>query len=96
MRRVFRAFCFAVRTSHFLRGPCARLERASPHSPKVGTEFENPVPLDPNGDFEIDDTLKLIGGVDDAVPSECASPTLLIRAANGAWLAAGIPNLRNQ
>ena len=54
------------------------------------------MPLDPNGDFEIDDTLKLIGGVDDAVRSEWASPTLLIRAANGAWLAAGIPNLRNQ
>ena len=60
-----------------------------------GTEFENVVPLDPNGNFEIDDSLKL-PGIGDDVPSECPSPLLLIRAANGAWLAAGIPNLRKQ
>jgi hypothetical protein len=37
-----------------------------------------------NGDFRIDDTL-------DPVPSECASPVLLIRNIAGAWFAAGIP-----
>jgi hypothetical protein len=43
------------------------------------------VPLEPNGDFRIDDTLT-------PAPSECASPVLLIRtSANGAWLAAGLP-----
>jgi hypothetical protein len=43
------------------------------------------VPLEPNGDFRIDDVLS-------SVPAECASPVLLIRnAANGAWFAAGIP-----
>jgi hypothetical protein len=42
------------------------------------------VPLEPNGDFRIDDTL-------DSSPSECASPVLLIRASsNGSWFAAGI------
>ena len=34
------------------------------------------VPLEPNGDFRIDDTLT-------SVPSECASPVLLIRNSNG-------------
>jgi hypothetical protein len=44
------------------------------------------VPLEPNGDFRIDDKL-------DPAPFDCASPVLLIRsAANGAWFAAGIPN----
>lgn len=44
------------------------------------------VPLEPNGDFRIDDVLS-------SVPSECASPVLLIRntAGNRAWFAAGIP-----
>ena len=43
------------------------------------------VPLEPNGDFRIDDVLS-------SVPAECASPVLLIRnAANQAWFAAGIP-----
>lgn len=47
------------------------------------------VPLEPNGDFLIDDTLS-------PVPSVCANPVLLIRnAANGGWFAAGIPNLGN-
>jgi hypothetical protein len=44
------------------------------------------VPLDPNGDFRIDDTL-------DSVPSDCASPVLLIRNKVGVWFAAGIPKL---
>jgi len=44
------------------------------------------VPLDPNGDFRIDDTLS-------PVPSACASPVLLIRNTVGVWFAAGIPKL---
>jgi hypothetical protein len=44
------------------------------------------VPLEPNGDFRIDDTL-------DSVPSDCASPVLLIRNGGGVWFAAGIPRL---
>ena len=43
------------------------------------------VPLDPDGDFRIDDVL-------DSVPSECASPVLLIRNVTaGVWFAAGLP-----
>jgi len=42
------------------------------------------VPLEPNGDFRIDDTLN-------PEPSECPSPLLLIRSSgSGAWFAAGI------
>ena len=45
------------------------------------------VPLDPDGNFTISDTL-------DPVASECASPVLLIRATgSGVWFAAGIPKL---
>lgn len=44
------------------------------------------VPLDANGDFRIDDTLN-------SVPSDCASPVLLIRNTSGVWFAAGIPRL---
>jgi len=44
------------------------------------------VPLEPNGDFRIDDTLS-------PVPADCPSPVLLIRNANGVWFAAGIPAL---
>ena len=44
------------------------------------------VPLEPNGDFRIDDTLN-------SVPSTCASPVLLIRNGAGVWFAAGIPKL---
>ena len=46
------------------------------------------VPLAPNGDFRIDDTLS-------SVPAGCASPVLLIRSIGGAWFAAGIPDLGN-
>ena len=46
------------------------------------------VALAPNGDFRIDDTLS-------SVPTECASPVLLIRNTGGVWFAAGIPALGN-
>jgi len=42
------------------------------------------VPLEPNGDFRIDDVLN-------SVPQDCASPVLLIRNTGGVWFAAGIP-----
>ena len=42
------------------------------------------VPLDPNGDFRIDDVLT------PAPPFECVNPVLLIRNLGGAWFAAGI------
>jgi len=44
------------------------------------------VPLAPNGDFRIDETLA-------SAPSECASPVLLIRNTGGVWFAAGVPKL---
>jgi hypothetical protein len=44
------------------------------------------VPLEPNGDFRIDDTLN-------PAPSDCASPVLLIRNTGGVWFAAGIQQL---
>jgi hypothetical protein len=44
------------------------------------------VPLEPNGDFRIDDML-------DSVPADCPSPVLLIRNKGGVWFAAGIPKL---
>jgi len=42
------------------------------------------VPLDPGGDFRIDDVLT------PAPPFECVNPVLLIRNPGGAWFAAGI------
>jgi hypothetical protein len=47
------------------------------------------VPLEPNGDFEIDDVLT-------PLPTECASPVLLIRNVAGTWFAAGIPDLQKR
>ncbi len=44
------------------------------------------VPLAPNGDFRIDDSLN-------PVPADCPSPVLLIRNTGGVWFAAGIPKL---
>jgi hypothetical protein len=45
------------------------------------------VPLEPNGDFRIDDVLA-------PAPTACPSPVLLIRSAgNRSWFAAGILNL---
>jgi len=46
------------------------------------------VPLEPNGDFSIDDVLNPLP------PIPCGSPVLLIRNPAGAWFAAGIPDLR--
>lgn len=58
-------------------------ETAAPFVPR-STAVEG-VLLQPNGDFRIHDTL-------DSVPSECASPVLLIRASsNGTWFAAAFP-----
>jgi hypothetical protein len=45
------------------------------------------VPLQPNGDFRIDDVLS------PAPDGVCASPVLLIRNTGGAWFAAGIEDL---
>ena len=60
-------------------------EAAAPFTER-STTFAG-VPLEPNGDFRIDDMLS-------SVPAECPSPVLLIRnAANQAWFAAGIPKL---
>jgi hypothetical protein len=44
------------------------------------------VPLEPNGDFRIDDVLN-------PAPSGCASPVLLIRNTGGVWFAAAIPKV---
>lgn len=46
------------------------------------------VPLEPNGDFRIDDVVN-------PAPTDCASPVLLIRNAQGVWFAAGIPSSGN-
>ena len=53
-------------------------------APFVPHDTTTTVPLAPNGDFRIDDTLT-------TVPLECPSPVLLIRNAAGAWFAAGVP-----
>lgn len=55
-------------------------------APFVEHSTTSTVPLDPDGDFRINDTLN-------SVPSECPSPVLLIRNAGGVWFAAGIPRL---
>jgi len=48
------------------------------------------VPLDRDGNFTIVDTLN-------PVPTECASPVLLIRSnGSGVWFAAGIPKLTGE
>ena len=48
------------------------------------------VPLEPHGDFEIDDGL-------DSIAASCPSPVLLIRSAgNGSWFAAGIQQLEEE
>jgi hypothetical protein len=62
-------------------------EAAAPFT-EHSTSFDG-VPLAPNGDFEIDDVLT-------PIPTDCASPMLLIRttnanSANRNWFAAGIP-----
>jgi len=73
--------------------PAAPFVELSSADTTNGIVWEGGVPLDPNGDFQIDETLR--GRSGETVPSECASPTLLIRSAgNGAWLAAGVPSVR--
>ena len=52
-------------------------------APFVEHSTASTVPLEPNGNFRIDDTLT-------SVPAECPSPVLLIRNAGGAWFAAGL------
>jgi hypothetical protein len=55
-------------------------------------QFSTPtagVPLDPNGDFRIDDMLT------PTPPVVCASPVLLIRNVGGAWFAAGIVKMED-
>jgi hypothetical protein len=55
------------------------------HSTNDDVQQLNPVQLDANGNFRIDDRLE-------PAPAECASPLLLIRGLNnGAWIAAGFP-----
>ena len=55
--------------------------------PFVERNTTDSVPLEVNGDFRIDDTL-------DSVPSECASPVLLIRlSGSNSWVAAGVPKI---
>jgi len=59
-------------------------------SPVLRSSAFTGVPLQLNGDFEIDDVL-------DSVPTSCPSPVLLIRAAsNGTWFAAGIQLLDDE
>ena len=53
-------------------------------APFVQHSTASSVPLEPNGDFRIDDTLT-------SVPSGCPSPVLLIRNTGGVWFAAGVP-----
>jgi hypothetical protein len=56
-----------------------------PHSTNSDPQQPDPVQLDANGDFRIDDTLT-------SVPTECAAPVLLIRAlSNSTWIAAALP-----
>jgi hypothetical protein len=47
------------------------------------------VPLEADGDFAIDDVLS------PALPTTCATPTLLIRNVGGVWFAAGIQKLES-
>jgi hypothetical protein len=55
------------------------------HSTNSDPQQLNPVQLDANGDFRIDDSLT-------SVPTECAAPVLLIRAlSNSTWIAAALP-----
>jgi hypothetical protein len=48
------------------------------------TDVDNPVLLEPNGDFRIN------GFLTPTPPSVCSNPVLLILNAGGAWFAAGI------
>jgi|GraSoiStandDraft_16_1057320.scaffolds.fasta_scaffold3904170_1 hypothetical protein len=53
------------------------------------------VPLEPNGDFRIDDILTPVSPtVEPVPPSPCNTPVLLILSSSGNWFAAGIPVLK--
>jgi hypothetical protein len=58
-----------------------------PAAPFVEHSTADVVPLEANGDFEIDAPL------DPPLPAMCASPVLLIRNGGGSWFAAGILDL---
>jgi hypothetical protein len=70
----------SVRARLFCNGTAPTFADASSHQSGL-------VPLEPNGDFRIEDTL------DPSVPAECNNPVLLIVNPNGSWFAAGIPKL---
>jgi hypothetical protein len=54
----------------------------------------NLVPLEPNGDFRIDDILTPVQPTITLVPpNPCVNPALLIISSGGSWFAAGIPDL---
>src|SRR4030095_252029 len=54
----------------------------------------NLVPLEPNGDFRIDDILTPVQPTVTLVPpNPCVNPVLLILSSGGSWFAAGIPDL---
>ena len=59
--------------------------RARLYCGNVASDTPGVVPLDPDGDFRIDDVLV------PAPASPCANAILLILNANGSWFAAGIP-----
>lgn len=56
-------------------------------APGVSLHSSGLVPLEPNGDFRIDDVLS------PAPPDPYNNPVLLIRNPAGSWFAAGIPKL---
>ena len=70
----------SVRARLFCNGTAPTFADASVHQAPV-----DPVPLEANGDFRIEDTLA------PAVPAVCNNAVLLILSAGGNWFAAGIP-----
>jgi hypothetical protein len=91
----FRTIPFSLRAiqqqAAAVRGKISRTtsssQRARPAFVQRNTAVTG-VPLDPNGNFRIDDVLN-------PAPTECASSVLLIRNTTGVWFAAGIPALED-